>query len=533
MQRLQGPYRVYVGLVSTGYLNADLINQTIRDGMAFCGVTRTLERAAPGGKIVIKTDVLLADEKIARHTYTHPEVVRGAIAQLLSVSRQSNITVTAEAQEGVAGYRMLQKAHASAETFRLRGYYELEQMYPGRVSVLPDDEAQQCRYQLSMGNVLSNITAALALESTAKLRATNEVLAPQFYAESDFTVYLPKLKGNVLSQGFSGAVKLGSPRDTFGFTNDHHIGDMLEVCNPDLVISDAIIAAVGGNAMTQRGHELGVILISNNAVAHDWIAAQILNLDPLKIAHLKVAMERGWGPASSTQIELGGAGLDGVKQLAQKSKFWDVGTIAAQEFAHKYDRENPGLKFPIEILSGPQYETAGAHGLILDWMYLTYDFPQLRPLMARWPKITICAGTLTTFPTNHVVCAIGTRAVQSLAQTASHSSLILRWRGLELRYLQLKNGTKHLAVFAPATRKAVALAMLLASFGRAGSHFVRLGLVFDRFVSIWRTRWRAAKNSKRTPVVMTCRMPKNSWWSLKQTSRSTVPTAAKAVSAPL
>lgn len=530
MQRLQGPFRVHVGLVPTGYLNPHAISQVIRDGIVFCGLAKTLERLKPTSKILAKVDLAVADEKIARHTYTHPEVTRSALGELLGLSPAAKAVVTAETDPELAGYRMLARAHGGAEAFRVRGYYEFEHLFPGRVSVLPDDESPKCRYRLAKGGVLSNLATGLPVESTARLRASNEVVAAKHFADSAFTVYLPKLKGNVLSQGFSGAIKLGSPNDGRAAMNDHHVCDMLEVCNPQLVISDGIIAAVGGNSVTQRGHELGVVLVSNNALAHDWIAAQILNFDPMKIGHLRIANERGWGPASSSQIELGGAGAEAVGQLAQKSKFWDMGVIAVQEFPHRFERDNPGLKFPFEILSGSPYEPAGAHGLFLDWLYQSYDFPHRRASMARWPKLTVCMGALGAFPSNYVVCAIGSKAQQSLSRIASHTRTILKLGPTAVHTMQLKNGRHHLVVTTSSDKVGVARAMMLASLGRARTHLTRIAFALDKTLFIWRTRWRMSRHrqGKSLPFVMTSRMPQNNWWALNLRSA-----ADAEVSAPL
>lgn len=519
MQRIPGPYRVFVGLVQTGYLNDQAINRVVRDGMLFCGLTKQIDGLRPSSKVVLKADLVLADDKLARHTYTHPEVTRAVVHEILRLAPGAKPVITAETARGLPGYRAFHKAHGSAEPYRLRGYYELEHQFPGRVSVIPDDETAKARYRLAKGGVLSSTSVGLPVESTFRLRASNEVVASRHYSEAGFTVYLPKIKGNVLAQGFSGAIMLGSPQDNYGMANDHHVCDMLEVCNPQLVVSDGLIAAVGGNSLTQRGHELGVILVSNNALAHDWIAAQILNLDPMKIGHLHMAQERGWGPASAAQIELGGAGLQAVQQLSQKTKFWDMGSAAVQEFAHRFERDNPGLKFPLEIISGPPYEAAGSHGLLLEWLYQNYDFPQRRPLMARWPKLSVCVGGLTTFPLHYVVAVIGAKARQAMNKLTSSSTTLLSLKGLSIQLAQLKNGKRHLIVSAGANSRDIGRAMTLASFGRIRTQLFRVPLVLDKTFFIWRTRWRMSRQNQnpsgKLPLVMTSRLAPNAWWSLR------------------
>src|SRR5688572_28114561 len=93
MQRLPGPYRVYVGLVPTGYLNGENIAQVIREGIAFCGMSGRLSKLKPSSKIVLRTDVPAAHPKIGKYAYTHPEVARGSISQLLTLAPGARLHV--------------------------------------------------------------------------------------------------------------------------------------------------------------------------------------------------------------------------------------------------------------------------------------------------------------------------------------------------------------------------------------------------------------------------------------------------------
>ena len=538
---MPAPFKVYVGLVPMGYLNPESIDRVVRDGMNFCGTPKLLE-ALPrhANNVLVQPDVTMADSRVARHAYTHPEVVRAVLNQTLNINLNAQATIIGRAFHGFPASRMLKRAHGTADAFQQRGYYEFEHIFPGRVEVSAADDCEFNRYQLSMGEVLSEQDKRLLLQSELSYRPdarplgrlSNEILAPREYGDTNFTIYCPKLKSSVLSQGFSGAIRLGDPtnRNTY---SDLHICDMLEICNPQLVIGDGIIAAVGGNEMTQRGHELGVVLVANNALAHDIIAAQIFNLDPMKINHLKIAAERGWGPATPQQIELGGAGLEGIRQLSQKTRFWDLGFIPLPEFGAKFERENPGHTFPLEIVSGTPYESSGSHGLVLDWLYLTYDFPRRRPNITRWPRASVCVGEITTFPTNYLVYAVGDRACASLKRMTSSSRRLFSFGSKKRRahfaveLVQLKDGRRHLLIKvtgSPPRLRGIFLAFFAGSLGTMGSRSLTFTLLADRLLFGLR-RWLqgpAASDFAKTRILMTSRLPQNSWWSLKRMRPATL-----------
>lgn len=499
-----------------GYLNTEAIERVVRDGAAFCGTTAKLGKLRPGARMVLKPDALMADSQIARYAYTHPDVLRSTLSYLLTSVPGARVKVIGSAVPEISTARVFRRANGLSETYRMRGYYELENIFPGQVELCPDEEADHWRYRLSKGQVRSG-----GLGRDWNDRVANEISAPRDYYEADFAIYCPKIKSSVRAQGFSGAVRLGDLIYR-GSAQDAHIADMLEVCNPGLIVSDGIIAAVGGNEVTQRGHELGVVLVANNALAHDLVAAQILGLDPFRIDHLKAAATRGWGPNALNHIEIGGAGLDGVQQLAQKTKFWDLGALTLSDFPPKFERENPGLQFPLEIISPVNSdEQTCAHDLFLDWLYLTYDFPARRQQIARWPKASICIGDFTGFPSNYLIYAVGHHAYQALARMTSSATRLVKLGGLEARVLQLKNGSRHFAISIafeakrPPRLRDLIFGFWVGSLGRMTARAFTLALSVDRVSTRMRIWAKAPKDTMTARVVMTSRMQQNAWWALK------------------
>jgi hypothetical protein len=155
------------------------------------------------------------------------------------------------------------------------------------------------------------------------------------------------------------------------------IVDILEIANPDLIVTDGIRFSFGGNQMPQHGTEFGVIAVSTNVVAHDIVCARLLNLDPFKIAHIREAMERGYGPTSLDQIEITGdfpleRGHSIVKDL-------DFGFYPVNQF-----------QCPFRIISGEPYCTGGCQGIFLDWLHMIKD--RKPRLLNRFPGLTVLIG---------------------------------------------------------------------------------------------------------------------------------------------
>jgi hypothetical protein len=298
-----------------------------------------------------------------------------------------------------------------------------------------------------------------------------------------------------------------------------------------------------------RGHELGVVLVSNNVLANDWIAAQILNLDPLKIQHLRIAMDRGWGPIATSQIELGGAGREGIQQLSQKSRFWNLNFVPVQKFGEAYTQDSGGSPFPLEILSHGLYETSGAHGILLAWLHQFSDLPERRHRIATWPPASVYVGEVNALPSNKTVYVIGRRAIDTINRITSSNTRVFRLQnGIEWRRTQLKNGKWHDLIQVPEPNlKSLTMAFTLGSQGRMTwslfgvRPFLRWtlaglipGLLSSIFSGIFsglfgwifskpkKPHSRPTKQStdvSSAEVVLTARLPHNTFWSLPAFSR--------------
>ncbi|MCJ7579654.1 MAG: DUF362 domain-containing protein [Candidatus Aminicenantes bacterium] len=326
----------------------ETIQKIITEGIDELGIEKTTRN-----RITIKPNVVMAHPKLAPSAFTRPEFLDGLIGSLQTLrGPSSKITIAEKTGAGIPTSRM----------FRRAGYVRLKNLHG--IKLLPLEEDKKIRIPLSKGTVHKAITTGISI------------------ADNDFLVYAPKLKSNVLSHGLTAALKLniGVLLDrermwNHNFKLDQKIADLLEVGLPDLVVTDAIEAAIGGNQMTQHGIHLGLIILARNPVAHDAVCAHILHLDPKKIPYLRIAHQRGYGPLDLSEISIGGdVSLD---EIQRTTKTWDLGL-------KKVDQVNAGMK----ILCGLPYCSGGCHGVFLDWLYMIKDRkPKLWKKLPDWTVV--------------------------------------------------------------------------------------------------------------------------------------------------
>ena len=341
------------------------------------------------GKIVIKPNLVMAHPKVATDSYTRSAVIEGI---LRTVRTQGNniekIDIVEKSGLGIT----------TATAFKHAGYRKIARKY--KVGLRAMEESPQVRMVLAHGQIHKHIRIARAM------------------AERDFLIFAPKLKTNVLSHAYSGALKLNigsidSKERMFHHNCDLHkkMIDVLEVANPDLIVTDGIRFAFGGNQMTQHGMDLGVLIISTNAVAHDMVCARMLNLDPFNIEHIKEAIDRGYGPKSFEEIEI--VGDLPIEKIQIKTKGLDYGFYPVDQF-----------KCNFKIISGTPYCTGGCQGIFLDWLHMVKD--RKPKTLARFPKLTAIVGKVTQKVEDRTVLLVGDCAQ---ASTDIHAKRIVRIKG--------------------------------------------------------------------------------------------------------
>ena len=375
-------YKVIVA--SCPEYNPETITSILSDALKTLSLQKPLS-----GNIVIKPNLVMAHPKVATESYTRSEVVEGIIRTILKQGNDINkIDIVEKSGLGTT----------TATAFRHAGYRKLAKKY--KVKLRAMEERPLVRVVLNNGQIHKSI------------RVIREL------AERDFLIFAPKLKTNVLSHAYSGALKLNigsidSRERMFHHNCDLHkkMIDVLEIANPDLIVTDGIRFAFGGNQMTQPGMDLGVLIISTNAVAHDMVCARLLNLDPYKIEHIREAIDRGYGPSSFDEIEI--AGDLPIKTVQKKTVNLDYGFYPVNEF-----------KCNFKIISGTPYCTGGCQGIFLDWLHMVKD-RKLKSL-ARFPKLTAIVGKVEDRIEDKKIVLVGDCAQ---ASPDIHAKRIIRIKG--------------------------------------------------------------------------------------------------------
>jgi uncharacterized protein (DUF362 family)/Pyruvate/2-oxoacid:ferredoxin oxidoreductase delta subunit len=248
-------------------------------------VEQALDAYAPpleGRSVLLKPNILgaMAPEK---HVNTHPALVRAVIA---AVARRRPGRIMVGDNSGM-------RAYGSNE-------------HAARVAGILD--AAGGRY-VNLG--ASPAPVKMDSPFAAELAFSREVL------EADVLVSLPKMKTHVAT-AVTGAVKnafghlVGGEktrlhREAVGAENfARAVVDVFQVRRPDLVIMDAVWAMEGQGPSGGRPREVGRVLASASAVALDAVMAAMMGLAPRRVPTLRIAEERGLGPADLAAVEIEG-----------------------------------------------------------------------------------------------------------------------------------------------------------------------------------------------------------------------------------
>ena len=239
-----------------------------------------LERK-PHGKVLIKPNVVFANKNYSQYAFTHPDLV-GCVAD--QVRNLPGVTDLHIGESG--GYAIPTRLN-----FKESGYYEMGRKH--RVPVIDFNEDPYVKVELKR----------------AKCHKT--VLCPRLIHEADFKIWMPKLKYHICCE-ITNALKLniGSllHKERMLFHDDRlneKIVDILEMGYPDLIVTDAVTIGHGFESCAKPFH-LGLLMVSNDPIASDVVAAQILGYKPENVRHLKIASERGYGSIDPASVEVMG-----------------------------------------------------------------------------------------------------------------------------------------------------------------------------------------------------------------------------------
>lgn len=254
----------------------DTIAGIIKEGMEELGVT-------PEGRVLLKPNVVRAHPDFFTHAFTRKEFLDGVLTatkaragklEELAVGERSGITMPTRFDFKMAGYPSVIRKH------RAKVYYF--------------DEVRQVPVELKKEGRLRNL-----------------IFVPQPIRDCDFLINLPKFKAHPwtrLTLSLKNFIGIQDDRhrlvDHTSFL-EHKIVDLQEVIQPKFIAIDAIIA--GQKMMlTPTPFDMGAIVMGTNSCAVDTVGCHMVHVDPKDLIHMKMASERGFGPMSLEEIEVGG-----------------------------------------------------------------------------------------------------------------------------------------------------------------------------------------------------------------------------------
>lgn len=233
------------------------------------------------GKVLIKPNIVTANKGYIHHSFTHPGVMEGLIGTIKKSSSVKQITVGESSGFGVPPGLFAHEA----------GYDSLCRRLGVRLLDFNEDRATWT--PLEKGVIHKGFHAARAI------------------LDADTLIWAPKLKYHICCQ-ITNALKLNigilQHRDRMKFHDDRlndKIVDLLEVGYPNIIVSDAVTIGHGYESAPQ-GFNLGLLMVADDPLASDAVAAEILGYRPEDVVHLRKASERGYGSINLNDFDISG-----------------------------------------------------------------------------------------------------------------------------------------------------------------------------------------------------------------------------------
>lgn len=263
----------------------------------------------PHGRTLIKPNIVAAGPMFP-HAYTRPEFAEGVIAALKSRALPNSLTELAVGER--CGITVPSRA-----AFELSGYDAMIARHPEVKRYLFDEVPQvEIRY-------------------THKERLRDYVFTPEPIAKADFFVNLPKFKAHPWTTvTFSLKSYIGIQDDRHRLidhdhTLDQKVADLQYIIQPQFIAIDAITAGEG-RMLTPVPFDMGLVICGDNQVAVDSVCCRLIGLDPLSVAHIRMAHERGFGPVDLDEITLGGD-VD-LAEAKRRGTGFRVGLIRVEDY---------------------------------------------------------------------------------------------------------------------------------------------------------------------------------------------------------
>ena len=264
---------------------------------------------APHGRTLLKPNVVASGDHFP-HAYTRPEFVEGVLRALKA---------RAQAGPGIQELAVGERCGITIPTrYAYSGarYYEMAERVGG-VKLYHFEEEPQVE---------------IPLYHPERLR--DSFFTPRPVAQADFFVNCPKFKAHPWTTvTFSLKSYIGIQDDRHRLIDHDHkldekVADLQYIIQPQFICIDAITAGEG-RMLTPIPFDMGLVIMGNNQVAFDAVCCHIIGVDPLSVAHIRMAYERGFGPVQLDQIQIEGLSLEQAQAHAQGFR---VGLVRVEEY---------------------------------------------------------------------------------------------------------------------------------------------------------------------------------------------------------
>jgi uncharacterized protein (DUF362 family) len=258
--------------------------------------------AHPRGRVLIKPNVVTANRDYIHHSYTHPGVTEALVREIGKHEGVDRITIGESSGYGVPPGLFLREA----------GYDRLAKRLGVRLIDFSQDKADW-----------TPLTKGVAHKGLHLARSISQ---------ADTKIWATKLKWHICCE-ITNALKLNvgilQHRDRMAYHDDRlneKIVDLLEVGYPDIVVTDAIVVGHGFESAPQ-GLDLGLLMVADDPLASDAVAAEVLCYRPEEVVHLRKAAERGYGSIALEDFDItGDVSIDElqVKTKGVESEYQDI-----------------------------------------------------------------------------------------------------------------------------------------------------------------------------------------------------------------
>lgn len=142
---------------------------------------------------------------------------------------------------------------------------------------------------------------------------------PPIVEECDVFINVPGLRFHaltIISNGMKNMMGI-MPKETTHIIHISGLEDAIVDLNnfrkSDLIVTTAIHTLIGNFPVSGYGIETNTLIVGDNVVAVDSIAARILKVNPYEIRHLVLANKLGIGPIDLSEIELCGEPIESLE----------------------------------------------------------------------------------------------------------------------------------------------------------------------------------------------------------------------------